>query len=338
MSQRRPNFYYHLHPPTIPAREARAVYTFGLGGISLLLFLVLGITGVIEMFIYVPAPELAHESIRQITYRAPYGWLLRNLHFWAGQLMVGTVVLHMARVVLSGGYKAGRRANWLIGVALLFLTLVLNFTGFVLRWDQDTSWALMVGTNLVAAIPGLGPALYRFVVGGTTIGAAALIRFYTWHILGLALPALLLTTWHLFRVRRDGGISSRQRAPRVGRERLVRTEITAALLTLAALVGLSLLLDAPLAPPADPTALVAEPKAPWFFLWIQELLRIASPFLAGVLVPLVVLLVLGILPYSLDRSDRGIAQWFNRPGRAAQIVFLFILVGAVLLTLRGVLR
>jgi quinol-cytochrome oxidoreductase complex cytochrome b subunit len=338
MSQRRPNFFYHLHPPTIPAREARPGYTFGLGGISLLLFIVLGITGVIEMFIYVPAPNLAHESIRQITYRAPYGWLLRNLHFWAGQLMVGTVVLHMARVVLSGGYKGRRRANWLIGVALLFLTLVLNFTGFVLRWDQDTTWALMVGTNLLAAIPGMGPALYRFVVGGPAIGAAALIRFYSWHVLGLALPALLLTTWHLFRVRRDGGISSRQRTPRVGREQLVRTEVTATLLTMAALVGLSLLLDAPLAPPADPTALIAEPKAPWFFLWVQELLRVAPPFLAGVLVPLIVLLVLGILPYTLDRSDQGIAQWFNRPGRVAQIVFLVILVGAVLLTLRGALR
>jgi quinol-cytochrome oxidoreductase complex cytochrome b subunit len=114
--------------------------------------------------------------------------------------------------------------------------------------------------------------------------------------------------------------------------------MTAAGLTLAALIGLSLLMDAPLAPPADPTALVAEPKAPWFFLWVQEILRVASPFLAGVLVPLVTLAVLGILPYTLDRSDAGIAQWFNRPGRVAQVVFLLILVGAVLLTLRGALR
>ncbi|MFN2218909.1 MAG: cytochrome b N-terminal domain-containing protein, partial [Anaerolineae bacterium] len=118
MSNHRPNFFAHLHPPTMPAREVRPFYTFGLGGISLFLFLVLGITGVIEMFLYVPTPESAHDSIRQITYLAPFGWLLRNLHFWAGQLMVGTVILHMARVVFSGGYKS-RRLNWLIGVALL---------------------------------------------------------------------------------------------------------------------------------------------------------------------------------------------------------------------------
>jgi ubiquinol-cytochrome c reductase cytochrome b subunit len=337
MSKARPNFFYHLHPPTIPARQVRFTYTFGLGGISLLLFIVLGITGVIEMFLYVPTPEGAHESIRQIAFLAPAGWLLRNMHFWAGQLMVGTVVLHMARVVFSGGYKA-RRLNWLIGVALLFLTLMLDFTGFVLRWDQDTAWALMVGTNLIKEIPQLGAPLYRLLVGGEQVGAATLLRFYTWHVLGLALAATIFVTWHAFRVRRDGGISHSAREPRVSREQLVRSEVIAMLLTMACLFGLSLVASAPLGPPPDPSAFIAEPRAPWFFLWIQELLRVAPPFLAGVLTPLLILLVLALLPYILDRSKEGIAQWFNQPGRVAQIIFLVILVGILALTLRGALR
>lgn len=337
MSRRRPNFFYHLHPPTIPAREARFRYTFGLGGISLLLFIVLVVTGVLEMFVYTPTTEEAYESIRQITYLAPFGWLLRNMHFWAGQMMVGTVALHMARVVFSGGYK-GRRFNWLIGLALLVLTLVLDFTGYVLRWDQDTGWALMVGTNLIKEVPAIGPALYQLLVGGEEIGGPALLRFYAWHVFGLALLAFVFIAWHIFRVRRDGGISHRERAPRVKREQLVQAELTAALLTLAALVGLSLVADAPLGPAADPTAFAAEPRAPWFFLWVQELLRVAPPLLAGVLVPLGVLLVLGLLPYVLDRSQAGVGQWFNRPGRVVQVVFLVILVGITLLTLRGALR
>jgi len=334
---KRPNFFYHLHPPTIPAREARFSYTFGLGGISLLLFLVLGVTGVLEMFIYLPTPVDAAESVRQITYIAPFGWLLRNMHFWAGQMMVGTVTLHLARVLFSGGYK-GRRFNWLIGLALLVLTLLLDFTGYVLRWDQDTAWALVVGTNLVKEIPGLGPILYRLLVGGETIGGAALLRFYTWHVLGLVLLAAIFIVWHSFRVRRDGGISHRARTPRVGREHLVRTELVAALLTLAALVGLSVVLDAPLGPAADPAALVAEARAPWFFLWIQELLRAAPPFLAGVLVPLAVLALLGALPYTLDRSRAGTGEWFNRPGRVGQGVFLAIVIVITALTVRGMLR
>jgi quinol-cytochrome oxidoreductase complex cytochrome b subunit len=337
VSRQRPNFFYHIHPPTIPAREARFQYTFGLGGISLFLFLVLVLTGVFEMFVYIPTPEGAIASIREITYVAPYGWLLRNMHFWAGQLMVGTVALHMARVVFSGGYK-GRRANWLIGLALLVLTLFLDFTGYVLRWDQDTGWALLVGTNLLQAIPGIGPALYRFVAGGQRIGAPTLLRFYTWHVFGLALLAFILIGWHIFRVRRDGGISTQGQGPRLSREQLVRTELVAAMLTLAALVGLSLVADAPLGPPADATALVDEPQAPWFFLWVQELLRVASPLVAGILVPLGVLLALAALPYTLDRNDVGTGRWFNRPGRVAQVAFLVLVLGILMLILRAVLR
>jgi quinol-cytochrome oxidoreductase complex cytochrome b subunit len=344
MPTRRPNFFYHLHPPTLPGREARFRYTFGLGGISLLLFLVLAVTGALEMFIYVPTPEGAVESVRQITYLAPFGWLLRNMHYWAGQMMVGTVVLHMARVVLSGGYK-GRHTNWLIGVTLLVLTLLLDFTGYVLRWDQDTAWALLVGTNLVQAIPGAGPAVHRLLVGGQAVGQATLLRFYAWHVFGLVAVAVAFLAWHTFRVRRDGGIShadtvpaGQEPAPRVRRELLVRTELTAALLVLAALIGLSVLVQAPLGPGADLSALAAEPHAPWFFLWVQELLRIAPPFTAGIGAPLVVILLLGALPYLFDRGQSGIAEWFNRPGRLAQGIFLALLVLVAALTVRGGLR
>lgn len=341
MTTKRPNFFYHLHPPTLPARESRFGYTFGLGGISLLLFLVLGVTGVLEMFLYVPTPAGAAESVRQITYLAPFGWLLRNMHYWGGQMMVGAVALHMARVVLSGGYK-GRRFNWLIGMALLVLTLLLDFTGYVLRWDQDTAIALVTGTNLINAVPGIGPMLYRLVIGGAAVGQATLLRFYAWHVLGLVSVAAVLIVWHSFRVRRDGGISHRELAPgpasRVGREQLVKTELVAALLTLVVLVGLSVAVDAPLGSAADLTVLAAELRAPWFFLWIQELLRSAPPFLAGVLAPLAVLLLLSVLPYALDREQAGVGEWFNRPGRAAQGVFLAVLITVIALTARGLLR
>jgi quinol-cytochrome oxidoreductase complex cytochrome b subunit len=342
MAQKRPSFFYHLHPPALPAREARYNYTFGLGGISLLLFLALVVTGVLEMFVYVPTPADAAESIRQLTYLAPFGWLIRNIHYWAGQMMVGAVTLHMARVVFSGGYK-GRRFNWLLGMALLVLTLLLDFTGYVLRWDQDTAWALVTGTNLVNTVPDIGPTVYRLLIGGQAVGQATLLRFYAWHVLGLALVAGMLIGWHSFRVRRDGGISHRETASgepasRTPREQLVRTESIAALLTLACLVGLSIFANAPLGPAANLSVPAAEARAPWFFIWVQELLRGAAPFLAGVLVPLAVLALLSIVPYALDRKMAGTAEWFNRPGRVAQGVFLAIAAMVLALTVRGLLR
>jgi quinol-cytochrome oxidoreductase complex cytochrome b subunit len=150
---RRPTFYEHLRLPTTPQPAAKFTYTFHLGAISIALFLILGVTGVLAMFLYVPTPEEANASIRLLAYAAPYGWLIRNMHYWAGQAMVVTVTLHMLRVALTGSYKeTKRRLNWLIGLALLLLVLAVDFTGFVLRWDDRGSWALLVGTNLVRSI------------------------------------------------------------------------------------------------------------------------------------------------------------------------------------------
>ncbi|HEC23476.1 MAG TPA: c-type cytochrome [Chloroflexi bacterium] len=151
MARRRPNFYEHLRMPSTPTYSARFTYTFYLGAISIALFFILGLTGILEMFLYVPTPEQANNSVKLIAFAAPYGWLIRNMHYWAGQAMVVTVTLHMIRVLLSGGYKK-RRSNWLIGMSLLLMTLMIDFTGFVLRWDDRASWALLVGTNLIREI------------------------------------------------------------------------------------------------------------------------------------------------------------------------------------------
>ena len=140
----------------------------------------------------------------------------------------------------------------MIGLALLVGTLLLNFTGYVLRWDDGTHWALVVGTNLIKDIPLIGHTLYQMIVGGTEIGAATPVRFYGWHLFGLTLPALILMVWHGFKVRRDGGISHQLRVgdhtPRIDRHQLVKTETATALIVLAALLLISIVLPRPSAP------------------------------------------------------------------------------------------
>ncbi len=332
----RPNFFYHLHPPTLPKRESSLRYTLGLGGISVLLFLVLAATGLLLTFFYIPTPDRAAESIQIITYQVPFGWLVRNLHYWAAQWMIIVVALHMLRVIFTGAYKLPRQTNYVIGMALLVGTLLLDFTGYVLRWDDGTHWALVVGTNLVKDVPLVGHTLYQIIVGGTQIGEATTVRFYGWHLFGLALPALILIVWHGFKVRRDGGISHRQRvgghAPRIDRGQLVRTETAAALIVLAALILISIVLPAPLGPASDLPSVSNQAQAPWFFLWVQALLRPLPPVVAGILIPLVVLALLIVIPYLIDRSKDGVAVWFNRPGRLAQVIAILICVGLIVLT------
>ena len=218
---------------------------------------------------------------------------------------------------------------------------VSRFTSHVLRFTAFT--ALLSACAAAPDAPDVGESLYRALIGGEVIGAATLLRFYTWHIVGLIVPMIFLVGWHAFRVRRDGGISHPARAagaahpPRIGRNQLVRTETLAFFLTLATLIVISVFFDAPLGNPPDQALTSGEIKAPWIFLWVQELLRVWPPAIAGVLVPLLLTALISAVPL-LDRRDEGIAEWFNRPGRAVQIAVAaaFLLVAA--LTLRAALR
>ena len=350
--RRRPSFFEHLHPPAIPEREARFRYTFGLGGISLLLFLILCLTGLLELFYYLPTLEDANASAHVIDALVPYGWVVRGIHYWAGQGIVVTAALHMVRIVLTGAYRTPRRFNWLLGLSLLPAVLLLDFTGLVLRWDTHIAWALMVGTNLLRTIPLVGPALYTLTVGGSEIGPPTVVRFFAWHILGLALPAAILIAWHLFRVRRDGGISrlaapallpadrppsSASDFPRIPRAELVRREAITALIVCALLLTLALLAPPGLGPRAEFADLPPDASAPWFFLWVQQLLRLGDPFLMGVAIPCGVLLTLALVPYAIDRRTGGEGRWFNRPGRLAQTIVLGMLALIGALILRGAL-
>jgi quinol-cytochrome oxidoreductase complex cytochrome b subunit len=338
----RPSFFHHLHPPTIPAREARFRYTFGLGGISVYLFVILLFTGALETIYYIPTAEGANQSLQEITFLVPYGRLVRSLHFWSAQALVITNLLHMLRVVFTGAYKSPRRFNWLLGVSLLALVLLFNFGGYALRWDTGIAWALLVGTNLLKTIPLIGSELYAFVVGGAEIGSQTVTRFYSWHIYLLPLAAIFLIAWHLFRVRRDGGISrSASEAggrPKIHRNELVWREVLALIIASILLLLLSTFLPPRLGSQLDYQNLAPDARAPWFFLWIQELLRLGSPFVMGVLLPLMILVFLAVLPYAIDRRASGVGDWFNRQGRVAQGIVLALVVFIVGFSLRGWFR
>lgn len=215
------NVFLHLHPAKINRDAVRFSYTWGMGGITFYLFIVLTFTGILLMFYYHPSKGQAYQDILYLENDVPFGKLLRNMHRWGAHLMVITTWLHMFRVVLTGSYKSPREFNWTVGVLLLVLTLLLSFTGYLLPDDQLGFWAVTVGTNMARATPALGtegpfgPQLgmtpyndVRFaLLGGSIVDANALLRSYIWHCIAIPTILSVLLAVHFWRVRKDGGIS-----------------------------------------------------------------------------------------------------------------------------------
>jgi quinol-cytochrome oxidoreductase complex cytochrome b subunit len=220
------NFFLHLHPVSISKHGVALSYTWCMGGVTFFLFLVETITGVLLMFYYRPTVEWVYNDMLALRDVTSLG-ILREVHRWAGHAMVITVWLHMYRVFLTGSYKPPREFNWVIGVNLLVLTLLLSFTGYLLPWDQLAMWAITVGTNMARATPLLGhegPGAQiltvdgidlitsssdaRFgLLGGQFVGEAALNRFYVLHCVAIPIATVVLSAVHFWRVRKDGGIS-----------------------------------------------------------------------------------------------------------------------------------
>jgi quinol-cytochrome oxidoreductase complex cytochrome b subunit len=220
------NFVLHLHPVSIPRHALRLRYTWCMGGITFFLFLFETITGVLLMFYYRPTVEWAYHDMLALRDVVSLG-VLRELHRWGAHAMVITVMLHMYRVFLTGSYKPPREFNWVVGVLLLFLTLLLSFTGYLLPWDQLAMWAVTVGSNMARAVPvvgheGPGQQILttgdidmitsgsdaRFaLLGARAVSEETLNRFYVLHCVAIPLLAAFLMGVHFWRIRKDGGIS-----------------------------------------------------------------------------------------------------------------------------------
>ncbi|MCC7137168.1 MAG: cytochrome b N-terminal domain-containing protein [Planctomycetes bacterium] len=380
-----------------PARATKRALAWGttgwLGTVTLGFFLVLCATGGVLLLLYVPSVERAYASMKDLESVVVFGSWLRGTHRAAAHLMVVAVVLHLVRVFLTGAYKkegapgAFRPLNWLVGIGLLVVTLGLSFTGYLLPWDQLAYWAVTVGTRIAASVPLVGEQARHLLLGGSSIGQPTLTRFYALHCFVLPAATLLLTFWHLWRVRKDGGlaasdrvvddaiekarhapaaagksytllgttaggtVSTRSPAPLLHEAtsfavpNLVRRAMLVLLATLALSSLLGLVSAAPLEQAADPERTPNPAKAPWYFLWLQELVSILSfevggrvldgAFLGGIVVPGLLLGLLAAWPW-LDRSPREAAGLWFHPARRVQCrVFLALLLVVVALGVVG---
>jgi len=220
------NVFLHLHPVKARHSGVKMSYTWCMGGLSFFLFLNLTVTGILLMFYYRPTAEYAYYDIVALREHVPLG-IMREIHRWGSHAMVIAVWLHMFRVFMTGSYKPPREFNWVIGVILLVITLLLSFTGYLLPWDQLAMWAITVGTNMARATPFMGyegpgasmiqiggvhlvnggSDIHFALLGGHFVSEATLIRFYVLHCVVVPIVAATLMAIHFWRVRKDGGIS-----------------------------------------------------------------------------------------------------------------------------------
>ena len=201
------NVLYHLHPVKVKRHGVKLSYTLCLGGLSFFLFILLTITGIFLMFYYTPTVEQAYADTAALSTNVAFGSLVRNMHRWGAHLMVLTVFLHMSRVFYHGAYKPPREFNWVVGVVLLLLTLLLSFTGYLLPWDQLALWAVTVGTNMAGFVPVVGAQVKFALLGSAEVTANTLLRWYVLHVLFLPFIIVIFMAVHFWRVRKDGGIS-----------------------------------------------------------------------------------------------------------------------------------
>lgn len=334
------SFWYHIRPRSLPEEATAWYYTMGLGWMSFFFFVLEAITGLILMIYYSPSPNEAYESMVKIMNDVPLGGLMRNVHRLGAHFMVAVVILHMLRTYFTASYKAPRQFIWFTGVILLLMTLLLSFSGYLLPWDQLAFWAVTIGSSMADAAPGVGPAIGSLLRGGSEIGAGALLRFYLLHIFMLPMLTLILISVHYYAVRKQeispihelftNKKPTKRKIPFLPDQVFFELAVIM-ILTFAFIFINNFFWDAKLENHANALETPQHTKAPWYFFWLQGMLKLGDKIVWGLGIAGIVFGALFLLPY-IDRnpSRRFVDRKFALVGGVISlIVFTVISYGGL---------
>ena len=330
-------------------RDAGWLYVFGTA--TLTSFIVLVATGTALATGYTPAPNDAYHSLQWLSHGAVLGRELRGMHYFAASSMMLFIGIHVFRVFLMGSYKYPREVNWLMGVLLFFLTLVMAFTGQLLRWDQNAIWSIAVAAEQAGRTPIIGDGLARFILGGNTIGGQTLSRFFAFHVFFVPGLIFLALAVHLYLVLQNG-ISE---PPKAGKpvdpktykasyQELLKHEgvpfwpnamwrdtVFSAALVLV-IVALAVIFGAPELTPAgpDPTIIQALPQPDWYFLWYFAALAVIPKDSADYIMiggPLLLGVLMIVLPFVANKGERSPLR---RPWSIGVVIGVVLIISTLL--------
>lgn len=333
---------------TVPQHRHSVWYY--LGGMTLFFFVVQVVTGILLLLYYRPSAAEAYDSVQFIMTRVPFGWMIRSIHSWSANLMVGAAFIHLFSVLFLKAYRKPREITWISGVLLLFLILAFGFTGYLLPWNELAFFATRVGTDIAGAVPVIGEATVRFLRGGPDVTGATLTRFFGVHVAVLPAIATVLLGLHLALVQYHGmsvppsvEADAERRNTRIPVMPFVPhfalRDLFGWTVALALLAGLSAFLPWELGVRADPFAPAPEGIMPeWYFLWTFQALKLMPANVLGINGELIAIggmtigaLALIFLPF-LDKNterSRRIVTW------AGAFALLFMVVMTLIALLGG---
>ncbi len=266
----------------------RFSYFYYLGGICLYLLMVQVVTGILLLLYYRPTEEQAFESVQFIMTKVSFGWLVRSIHSWSSNLLIGALFIHLFSTFLLKAYRPPREFSWMTGMFLFATCLGLGFTGYLLPWNELAFSATKVGTEMLAAIPLIGEILKEFFRGGTNVTGVTLTRFFALHIWVLPLTLGVIAGIHLLLVQKHGmsrplAVSSEPARSMPFLPHFLLRDLNVWLLVLVILVTLSFYFPTHLGVPADPLAPTPVGIQPeWYFLFMFQVLKLWPAHVLGI--------------------------------------------------------
>jgi len=312
------------HP--VPPNSASWFYVFG--SATLFAFMLQVATGVALAFMYVPSAGEAYQSLQYITDQTTFGRIVRGMHNWGASAMILLIGIHMIRVYLTAAYKFPREMHWISGVVLWALTVIMAFSGQVIRWDQTAVWSTIVAAEQAGRIPFIGEWVAQFLIGGGAIGGATLSRMFAYHVFIVPALLFLFIGLHLYLVIKNG-ISEFPKAGKPVNPETYREEyeemvkkkgipfwpdaawrdMVFGFIVITTILLIALIIGPPaLGPPPNPSNIDALPVPDWYFVFYFAFLALMPPQMETYLMvfgPLLVGALLFFLPFISNKGERS---------------------------------